>query len=124
MKKYLFLREGLKPYILQQMKVAHETGIVPMRPLFVDFPDDNKTYTIKDQYMFGPHMLVAPILYENARSRTVYLPNSQIWIHAYKGTEYSGNQWVEVDAPLDQIPVFFRGQNKKLEKLFADCFSQ
>ena len=38
-----------------------------MRPMFYDFPDDKKAWEIEEQYMFGPNLLVAPILYENQR---------------------------------------------------------
>src|SRR5581483_912094 len=39
-KDLLFLRERLRPYIREQMQLAHEKGIPPMRPLFFDFPKD------------------------------------------------------------------------------------
>jgi len=39
-KELLFLRERLKPYIMAQMKLAHEIGTPPMRPLFFDFSAD------------------------------------------------------------------------------------
>jgi len=36
----LFLRERLRPYIMEQMRTCHADGLPPMRPLFIDFPDD------------------------------------------------------------------------------------
>ena len=72
-KHYLFMRERLRPYIMKQMHHAHETGIPPMRPLFVDFPSDAVCYQVEDEYMFGPDLLVAPVLEADARSRKVYL---------------------------------------------------
>ena len=66
-KKYMELRETLRPYVRGLMKEAHEKGTPVMRPLFYDFPDDPKTWEIEDQYMFGSDILVAPILYADER---------------------------------------------------------
>ena len=56
------------------MAAAAETGTPPMRPLFFDFPDDPACYAVEDQFMFGPDILVAPVLEQGATSRSVYLP--------------------------------------------------
>lgn len=60
-KKYMLIRENLRPYISGLMKEAHEKGTPPMRPLLYDFPADTGTWDIDDQYMFGPDILVAPV---------------------------------------------------------------
>ena len=73
-KKYLALRESMKPYITELMEAAHEKGTPVMRPLFYDFPKDSKCWEIEDQYMFGPDVLVAPVTYADMRKRTIYLP--------------------------------------------------
>ena len=56
MKKYLLLRERIRPYIAEQMKKTHETGMPIMRPLFFDFKGDKKAWDVDDQYMFGPDL--------------------------------------------------------------------
>jgi alpha-D-xyloside xylohydrolase len=56
------------------MKATHERGTPPMRPLFYDFPHDSEAWSIEDEFMFGPDLLIAPVLYEGARERNVYLP--------------------------------------------------
>ncbi|ONI91929.1 family 31 glucosidase [Saccharothrix sp. ALI-22-I] len=104
----LHLRERLKPYVLDQMRVAHETGLPPMRPLFVDFPDDERAWQVEDQFMFGPDLLVAPVTEYRARSRTVYLPSGTDWTDAWTGTPAAGGTTVDTTAPLDRIPVFVR----------------
>ncbi len=60
LKTQLMLRERLRPYVMQQMKNAHEHGTPPMRPLFFDFPNDPRSYECDDEYLFGPSILVAP----------------------------------------------------------------
>lgn len=105
---YLELREKMKPYITELMKAAHEKGTPVMRPLFYDMPDDPKAWEVEDQYMFGPDVLVAPILFEGARSREVYLPAGTEWTNYWTGEKVAGGQTITADAPLAQIPLFTR----------------
>jgi alpha-D-xyloside xylohydrolase len=107
-KDLLFLRERLKPYIMAQMKLAHEKGTPPMRPLFFDFPEDARSWDIDDQMMFGPDYLAAPILEAGVRNRKVYLPAGSSWRNGWSDAEHQGGQWIEVEAPLAQIPLFLR----------------
>jgi alpha-D-xyloside xylohydrolase len=109
-RELLFTRERLKPYTLAQMALAHERGIPPMRPLFFDFPQDAQSWGIDDQFMFGPDLLVAPVLHEGARSRSVYLPPSTAWRDAWTGEISTGGQTVEAAAPLERIPLYLRGE--------------
>jgi alpha-D-xyloside xylohydrolase len=82
-----------------------------MRPLFVDFPSDPACYQVEDEYMFGPDLLVAPILDADIRMRNVYLPANCVWKDAWTGQAHTGGQWLSVEAPLDQIPLFLRGDS-------------
>ncbi len=110
------LRDRLKPYIMAQMKAAETTGLPPMRPLFVDFPDDPRAWAIEDQFMFGPDILVAPVLEAGARARPVYLPapgeaddpERASWRHAWTGARSRGGRTIEAEAPLTEIPVYVR----------------
>ena len=111
LRKFLFLRESMKPYITKLMEDAHETGAPVMRPLFYDFPDDASSWDCTDEYMFGPEILVAPVLYENMKERKVYLPAGE-WHNIWDGKCYDGGKTILVPTPLDQIPVFTRGRFK------------
>src|SRR5208283_1831090 len=86
-KEILFLRERLRPYIMKQMKLAAAKGTPPMRPLFFDFPGDAAAPVVDDQFMFGPDLLVAPILRQGMTSREVYLPAGAKWTDAWTGRE-------------------------------------
>ena len=114
LKKYLFLRERLRPYIRECMDEASLSGMPVMRPLFFDFYKDKTAWKIEDEYMFGPDILVAPVMEENTSERKVYLPEGAIWTDANTKKAYSGGQNVTVPAPLDIIPVFIR-DNKKID---------
>jgi alpha-D-xyloside xylohydrolase len=107
-KKYLFLREKLRPYVEKLMAAAHERGTPVMRPCFYDFPQDRPAWEREDQYLFGPDYLVAPILEEGEREREVYLPAGARWTNAWTGEAFEGGRTVRAPAPLDTIPVFCR----------------
>jgi alpha-D-xyloside xylohydrolase len=109
-KDLLFLRERLRPYILEQMQHAHEQGIPPMRPLFFDFPNDEQTADIDDQFLFGPDLLVAPVLHAGERQREVYLPAGITWTDAWTGQALEGGQRLLAEAPLERIPLYVRDQ--------------
>jgi alpha-D-xyloside xylohydrolase len=108
-KKYMFMRERLRPYVMEQMQVAQKIGLPPMRPLFVDFPSDATCWQIDDEYMFGPDLLVAPVTALGERARKVYLPCNTTWRDAWTEQVYEGGQWITVDAPLECIPLFLNG---------------
>ena len=106
--KYIRLREKMKPYLTKIMKEAHEKGTPVIRPAFYDFPEDPRCWNLTDEYLFGPSVLVAPILYPKQRARKVYFPQGSEWISIETGECYPGGTEIECDAPLDTIPVFTR----------------
>jgi alpha-D-xyloside xylohydrolase len=108
LREYLFLRERLRPYIMEQMATAAATGVPPMRPLFFDFPDDAEAARVDDAFLFGPDLLVAPVLEAGARSREVYLPAGAEWTNAWTGEVHAGADRRMIAAPLERIPLFLR----------------
>jgi alpha-D-xyloside xylohydrolase len=115
--KYLNLREALRTYTRELMRQAHEKGTPVMRTMFYEFPGDETCWDLKDQYMYGSDILVAPIVYEDMYEREVYLPSGSNWTNAHDGTIYEGGQTICVLAPLDVIPVFLR--DHKLTELIG-----
>ena len=108
LKPYLFIRERLRPYIRQLMRDASEIGAPVMRPLFYDFQQDENCWNVEDAYMFGPDLLIAPVMEAGAETRQLYLPACCRWVDAYTGETYEGGQQVTVPAPLGIIPVMMR----------------
>jgi alpha-D-xyloside xylohydrolase len=108
----LFLRERLRPYIMAQMKVASTKGTPPMRPLFFDFPQDADVQGVDDQFMFGPDLLVAPVLGPGQTKRKVYLPAGVTWTDAWTGRKLKGGQHIVAAAPLERIPLYLRAGRK------------
>lgn len=110
--KYLFIRERLRPYIRTCMEEASRTGAPVMRPLFFDFPEDETCWETEDVYMFGPDLLVAPVMEAGVTERRIYLPKGTKWTDANTRKVYEGGQTVTVPAPLEIIPVMIRdGKN-------------
>lgn len=108
LKKYIQIREQMRPYTRRLMRQASENGVPVMRPLFYHFPDDPKAWEISDQYLFGDRVLVAPVTEYLQRQRKVYLPLGAEWSEQATGRIYQGGTTVLADAPLDVIPVFVR----------------
>ena len=78
-----------------------------------DEPYDEKAWDEHiEEYMFGPDILVAPVLYEGKRTRSVYLPAGADWIDYWTGENHAGGTAIEVDAPIERIPFFFRSGRK------------
>jgi alpha-D-xyloside xylohydrolase len=111
----LRLRERLRPYIHEQMRAASRTGLPPMRPLFVDFPADWDAWDVDDQFMFGPDLLIAPVLAPGAGTRDVRLPGDGAWIAAGTEERHEGGSVARVPLSPDRIPVFAREGAKVLD---------
>ncbi|UWM47729.1 family 31 glucosidase [Streptomyces carpaticus] len=107
-REQLLLRERLRPYVQEQMDIAHRTGTPPMRPLFYDAPDDPAAWEVEDQFLLGPDLLVAPVAGPGVRERPVYLPAGSRWQDAHDGTWHEGGGTVRAAAPLERIPLYVR----------------
>ena len=112
LKQYLFIRERLRPYIRECMQEASEKGAPVMRPMFYDFPKDTHCWEVEDQYMFGPDLIIAPVMEAGMKERQIYLPAGTRWIDAYTKAVYDGGQMITTPTPLEVIPVMMReGKN-------------
>jgi alpha-D-xyloside xylohydrolase len=108
LEKYLRLRYQLMPYIYSLGYQTWLTGAPFMRALPLDFPNDPKVADLRDEYMFGPAFLVAPITEQGATSREVYLPAGADWYNYWTNERIKGGQTITVQAPIDTIPLFVR----------------
>ncbi len=108
LEKYLRLRYQLLPYIYSVAYQSYQTDAPYMRALFMDFPHDQKVADIRDEYMFGPAFLVAPVTEQGATSRKVYLPAGTAWFNYWTKQRYEGGQTITVSAPIDVLPLFVR----------------
>jgi alpha-glucosidase (family GH31 glycosyl hydrolase) len=106
---YKFLawtRENLLHYIYNAAAIAHESGVPILRSMPVSFPNEPQVAAVSDQYLFGPDLLVAPVVNEDT-FRTIVFP-SGVWTSLWTGATVSGPATLKVNAPLDEIPVYLR----------------
>lgn len=107
-KKYMNLRYSLIPYIYSQSAQATLNGYPIMRPLFFEFPDDNKSYNISNEYLFGSELLIAPILKPHQKIKTVYLPESVKWYDFHTNQKFFGGNEYEIPVTIFDIPLFVK----------------
>jgi len=131
-KKYIDLRYQLVPYVRALFQQLQYSGRTIMRALYYDFSLSDPFVAqatsvnnplVTQQYMFGPRLLVSPVGIQNATTKEVYLPRlteSMIsqnfsWAHWWTDTDYGqGGNTVTVNAPLDEIPVFYLGSKSDI----------
>ena len=89
---------------LAKRVVSHGEPII--RPMWYAAPDDARTFTISNQFMFGDDIMVAPVLEQGHRERNVYFPHGT-WIDQH-GKQFTGPSVAKVLAPLEELPYFKR----------------
>jgi alpha-glucosidase len=103
----LELRARLIPYWYTLAWQASLSGAPLIRPLFWDDPAEERLRRIDDAFTLGDALLIAPVLREGARTRTVRLPKGA-WYLFGTSRMFEGGAEVEIDAPLQGIPVLAR----------------
>jgi alpha-D-xyloside xylohydrolase len=102
------LRYRLMPYIYSLAWKVTSDDYTIQRPLVMDWRRDPRTWNLANQFMFGPDLMVSPVLKENATARSVYLPESPGWYDFWTGASTKGSQDIQAEAPPDRIPVYVR----------------
>jgi alpha-D-xyloside xylohydrolase len=105
-RSYAVLNMSLFPYRYAAAQEAAKTGMPIMRALVLQYQDDARARAAKDEYLFGPDFLVAPVIDEGMQ-RAVYLPAGE-WVDYWTGAAVAGGKVVVADAPVDRIPVWAR----------------
>ena len=106
-RNYSLWHNRLVPYLYSYARVASETGLPLIRYLPLSYPNDSEAWAQESEYLLGEELLVAPILDEGARSRSVYLPAGE-WVDFWTGALYDGGQEIMTAATLERIPVFVK----------------
>ena len=106
-RRYAKLHTSLFPYFYTFAVEATKDGLPVIRHPMLEWPDDPQTYDAENEYLLGDKILVAPVLKEGARTRTLYLPKGS-WVDYWTGSMLQGGRQVEVQAPLERIPIFVK----------------
>ena len=101
------LRKKLLPYIYSSAYLTMN-GEPMMKGMFLESSDCPKEF-YDYQYMFGPSLLVSPVISSLASQseKSVYLPNG-IWFDFYNYKRFEGNQEINVKVSMENIPVFVK----------------
>lgn len=105
-RRYAAARYELLPYLYTAAAESSRTGIPVMRPLAMDYPGDAVARGVEDQFLLGEALMVVPMLNPGTR-RSVYLPPGT-WVDFWTGEVTEGRRVIEVDCPMDHIPVYAR----------------
>jgi alpha-glucosidase (family GH31 glycosyl hydrolase) len=97
------LHTEMGPKILKLAREASQTGEPIVKPMAMAFPDGGYEM-IKDQFVLGQDIIVAPVVAKGARSRTVVLPAGQ-W-KAEDGSVLTGGAPIQIEVPLARLPYF------------------
>ena len=106
-RKYLNLRYQLLPYLYSSVEQGHRTGLPLMRALWIAYPEDARTALVDDEYLWGDHFLVAPVLEKAAKQRTAYLP-AGMWWDFWSGERVEGGKEITRDVDLETLPLYVR----------------
>ncbi len=111
LREVALVRYSLLPFWYTVFYQAYSEGLPVMRTMFTEFPDNEHTYEMDDQWMIGSSLLVKPVTDEGATSVPVLLPGKSDWyeLNTLKAHAPDEARAQVIAAPLDTIPVFIRG---------------
>ncbi len=132
MNEFLQLRAKLLPYLDSANITTNKEGLPLVEPLYYEHPDNEESYTFKNQYYFGSELMVAPITDPQDEETQlgfvdVWFPEGE-WMDIFTGMVYQGDQHVSdvkllpstvmegqfingdaqvrIGRPINQMPVF------------------
>jgi len=118
--RFIRLRYELLPYIYSLVADVTRRGVMMMRALALEFPEDVETHSIIDEFLLGRSLLVCPVtkamyfesgsrpIEDSLKARSVYLPAGCGWYDFWTNELHAGGQEIATDAPLEKMPLFVR----------------
>lgn len=106
---YLNIRYTLLPYLYTLFHKAHVYGDTVVRPLLHEFSSDKETWTVDRQFLWGPGLLITPVLDPGAESARAYIPDA-VWYDYEVGAAVTlRKQFVDMVLPADKLGLHVRG---------------
>lgn len=106
-RKYLKLRYKLAPYYYDLCKLEAEEGIPMLRPLVLEYEQDENVKNLNSQFMLGDSILVAPVVEQGMTLRLVYLPEGN-WYDFWTREKIEGGRYIIKEAALDVCPMYVK----------------
>ncbi|HLP19402.1 MAG TPA: TIM-barrel domain-containing protein, partial [Chitinophagales bacterium] len=111
MKKAVLLRYSLLPYIYTYSRMAYDSGVSLIRPMYYQHPANDAAYNHPGQYYFGDNLIVAPITKPAQKNgtteQTIWLPDGN-WYDFRNNNLHAGGREIKQKYALDEIPVFIK----------------
>ncbi|NWH94755.1 MGA protein, partial [Aegithalos caudatus] len=105
----LNIRYTLLPYLYTLLYDAHAQGSTVIRPVLHEFVQDRNTWDIDEQFLWGPALLISPVMKLGDRSVMAYFPNARWYdYHTDTDTGFRG-RFQNLSAPLEYINLHIRG---------------
>ena len=110
-RKAILSRYAILPYLYTVFEESHVTGVPVMRPIWMEIPQDVKTWAIEDAFFLGEALMIHPVVEVGQREAQVYIPNEEAgrFFNYWTYVSYLGGSTVTIEAPLTSIPVLHRG---------------
>ncbi len=113
MRRSFHLRSELFPCIYSNVAQSCSETIPLTRPMYLSCPDMDEAYCNPQQYLFGEHLLVAPVAEPGIGPRklgrqAVWFPPG-VWYNFFTGERFAGGVERLVAADIDEFPLFARG---------------
>ncbi|XP_043690033.1 probable glucan 1,3-alpha-glucosidase [Telopea speciosissima] len=106
MREAIRIRYTLLPYFYTLFREANTSGIPVVRPLWMEFPVDEATFSNDEAFMVGNSLLVQGIYTEQDKQASVYLPGGQSWYDLRTGITYKGGVTHKFEVSEESIPAF------------------
>lgn len=102
---YIGLRYRWLPHLYNLFRETECTGLPPMRPLVLEYPEDPRVSNLCDQFLLGENVMVAPVYRPDTDHRSVYLPRGR-WIDYWTGDSHEGEDYILALAQLHVLPMY------------------
>lgn len=103
-------RYSYLPYMYTLFYENEVTGMPPMRPLWLEFPLDSRTFATQDSHMFGSALLIHPVVSQGHKHVDILLPgNNEVWYDVETYTRYGPADALKLAVTLAKVPIFQRG---------------
>lgn len=124
LRRWLGVRLALQPYLMACFDACTRSGLPIMRPLAMHHGSDPAAWACEDQFLFGPDILVAPVIEAGASSRRIYLPAGTDWVDPLDGRIHVGGQWLSPYVDLDILPLYVQATAASTCALLQEALRQ
>ncbi len=114
MRQSFHLRSELMPYVYSSVSQSTSESIPLNRPMYLNYPNQERAYHSPQQYLFGDHLLVAPITSpgigpNRVGTQVVWFPPGDDWFNLFTGEREAGGTEKLVAADINEFPLYVRG---------------